>query len=209
MRSNRVVVFVLLLTVAACSAAQEARVGDEKRTNNWGAWLAAEHEISRWEDISVVQVDNLLFVRSEKGARTHLYTDRKQHCPSRATLLSRTHVFIEGCSQTFVADLNGVVQYKLHRFWFFEIAPNKMGTCFAIFERGRSAWHEFSDGRYDKLRLVVYSTEDGKKLFERKWKQASGEKVIGAKIDLSDDGSTLYLREDRTTTFSVDTRWSH
>ena len=205
MRSNLIFFLsVLLFTLGSRSVAQDGGTGDQKKTNNWGVWLAAEHEISRWEDISVVQVDNQLFVQSEKGGRAHLYTDKKQHCPSRATLLNRTRVFVEGCSKVFVADLSGNIRYKLRRFWFFEIAPNKMGTRFAIFERGRSAWHEFNDGSYDKLRLVVYSTEDGRKLFERKWKQAPDEPVIGAKIDLSDDGSTLYFHEDRTTTFFLD-----
>ncbi|MGO9086050.1 MAG: hypothetical protein ACLP6G_10460 [Terriglobales bacterium] len=200
--SNFFILFVLSLTLAGGSTAQ---VKDEhgKRTSSWQVWLAQEHVISRWEDISVVQIDNQLFIQSEKGDRTHLYTDKKQHCPSRATLLNRTRVFIEGCTSTFVADLSGAVQYKFHRFWYFEIAPNRTGTRFAVFERGRSSWHELADGSYDKLRLLVYSTEDGKKLFERKWSQAAGEMVTGAQIALSDDGSTLCLHQNQTTTFSI------
>jgi hypothetical protein len=105
--------------------------------------------------------------------------------------------------------LSGTVQYKLHRFWYFEITPDKIGTRFAVFERGRSSWHELADGSYDKLRLLVYSTEDGKKLFERKWSQAAGEMVTEARIALSDDGSTLYLRQNQTTTFPIPPVRSH
>jgi hypothetical protein len=166
--SNFFTLFVLSLTLETGSTAQ-VEDGHGKGTSSGQMWLAQEHVISRWEDISVMQIDNQLFIQSEKEERTHLYTDKKQHCPPRATLLNRTRVFIEGCTRTFVADLSGAVQYRFHRFWFYDIAPNSMGTRFAVFERGRSAWHELGQGSYDKLRLLVYSTEDGKKLFERKW----------------------------------------
>lgn len=208
-RSHCVVIAALWLALVGLSTAKEAGAGQEKKTSAWEAWLAEEHLISRLEGISLLQIDNQLFIQYENGVRAQLYTDKKQHCPSRATFLNRTRVFIEGCSQTFVADLSGVVQYKLHRFWFFDIAPNRMGTRFAVFERGRSAWHDLSDGSYNKLRLLVYSTEDGKKLFERKWSQAPGELILGAQVALSDDGSTLYLHQNQTRTFSIPTGRSH
>jgi hypothetical protein len=205
-RSHSFFLAVLWLVLIGFSTAQEAETGRENKTSGREARLTKEQVMSRWENISVVQVDYQLFVQFENGSRVHLYTDKKQNCWSRATLLNRTHVFVEGCSRTFVADLNGVVQYRLHRFWFFDIAPNRLGTRFAVFERGRSAWHELGDGSYNKLRLLVYSTEDGKKLFERRWSQARGELVIEAKIALSDDGSTLYLHQNGTQTFSIPRR---
>jgi hypothetical protein len=89
-------------------------------------------------------------------------------------------------------------------FKYSDIVPNKSGTRLAAFERGRSAWHEFGQGTYDKLRLLVYSTADGKRLFEHNWSQASDEIVGQEKIELSDDGLTLSLHSQKgTQVFSV------
>jgi hypothetical protein len=65
-------------------------------------------------------------------------------------------------------------------------------------------WHEIGQESYDKLRILVYSTEDGKKLFEHKWSQSAGEDVAGERIELSDDGVTLFLhRSTGTVKFSI------
>lgn len=202
-RSLLIALPILWLAVVGVVSAQEGIPWHVNKTPGRETRLVKEHVMSRWENISVIRIDDQLFVQFENGHRSHLYIDRKPRCLSRAALLNSTRVLVEGCSRTFVADLTGVVQYKLHRFWFYDIATNRGGTRFAVFERGRSAWHDFANESYNKLRLVVYSTADGKKLYERKWSQAPDEMVVEASISLSDDGSTLYLHQNRTTTFSI------
>lgn len=198
-----IVLSALWLAVVGIVSAQEGGAWHENKTGGRQAGLTKEHVMSRWGNITVVQVDYQLFVQFKEDPRVHLYTDKKPRCVLRATLLNSGRVFIQGCSRTFVADLSGVVQYKLRRFWFFDIATNQIGTRFAVFERGRSAWHDFANGSYDKLRLMVYSTGDGKKLYERRWRQEPDELVTEARIALSDYGSTLYLYQNRTTTYFI------
>jgi len=208
LRLPLVLISVLWWAIAGISA-QEGGAWHEKQTDGRAERLVKQYEMSRRENLSVIQINFQLFIQFENGRRTHLYTDKKPRCILRATVLNSSRVFVEGCSRTFVADLNGVIQYKLHRFSFFDIAPNRTGTRFAVFERGRSAWHDLANSSYNKLRLVVYSTKDGKKLYERKWSQAPHELVEEARISLSDDGSTLYLQQNQTTTFSIPAGRSH
>jgi hypothetical protein len=209
LRLPLVLISVLWGALAAGISAQEGGAWHEKETGGRAERLVKEYVMSRRENLSVIQINFQLFIQFENGRRTHLYTDKKPRCILRATLLNSSRVFVEGCSRTFVADLNGVIQYKLHRFSFFDIAPNRTGTRFAVFERGRSAWHDLANSSYDKLRLLVYSTKNGKKLYERKWRQAPQELVDEARISLSDDGSTLYLQQNQTTTFSISAGRSH
>jgi hypothetical protein len=209
LRLRLVVLSALWLAVVGVISAQEGEPWQGNRTRAQETRLIKEHVMSRWENISVIQINYQLFMQFENGRRVHLYTDDKARCFLRAALLSPSRVFIEGCSRTFVADLSGVVQYELHSFVFFDVVPNLMGTRFAVFERGRSTWHDFANGSYNKLRLLVYSTEGGRKLYTRKWSQAPGEQVVEARISLSDDGSTLYLHQNRTTTFSIPAGRSH
>jgi len=209
LRLRLVVLSVLWLAVVGVISAQEGEPWHVNKTRGQESGLIKEHVMSRWENTSVIQIDYQLVIQFENGRRVHLYTDKKPRCFLRAALLNPSRVFIEGCSRTFVADLSGVVQYKLHSFVFFDIVPNRMGTRFAVFERGRSAWHDLADGSYNKLRLLVYSTEDGRKLYTRKWSQAPDELIIEARISLSDDGSTLYLHQNQTTKFSIPAGRSH
>jgi len=208
-RLRLVVLSALWLAVVGVISAQVGEPWHGNKARGQEARLIKEHVMSRWEKTSVIQIDYQLFIQFENGRRVHLYTDEKPRCFLRAALLNPSRVFIEGCSRTFVAGLSGVVQYTLHRFLFFDIVPNRMGTRFAVFERGRSAWHDFANGSYNKLRLLVYSTDDGRKLYTRKWSQSPGELIVEARISLSDDGSTLYLHQNRTTTFSIPAGRSH
>ena len=184
LRLPLVLISALWGALAAGISAQEGGAWHEKETGGRAERLVKEYVMSRRENLSVIQINFQLFIQFENGRRTHLYTDKKPRCILRATLLNSSRVFVEGCSRTFVADLNGVIQYKLHRFSFFDIAPNRTGTRFAVFERGRSAWHDLANSSYDKLRLLVYSTKNGKKLYERKWRQAPQELVDEARISL-------------------------
>jgi hypothetical protein len=164
-----------------------------------------ERIIAHREDLSVVRVGSQLFLLTPAGQRTPLYTDKNTYCSVAASFLNNDHIYLQTCSKgAFVSDLNGAVLYRMHNFKYSDIAPNKSGTRFAVFERGRSAWHEFGQGTYDKLRLLVYSTADGKRLFEHKWRQAADEIVGREKIELSDDGSTLSFHSQKgTQVFSV------
>lgn len=111
-----------------------------------------------------------------------------------AGLIDASHIYIEPCSEgAFTADRNGKHLYAMPHFKFWDLASNKSETRFAVFERGRSFLHEFGQGTYDRLRVIVYRTDTGEKLFERKWSASATEHPVFEGVALSDDGSVVYL----------------
>jgi hypothetical protein len=151
-----------------------------------------EEWLSSWHDDSIVRVNhNQLFLQALDGRRTLLYRD-KVSCSASAAFLDSSHIFVQSCAGAFVLNSNGVRLYRMPRFKFWDIASNTVGTRFAVFERGSSAWHEFGQGSYDKLRLLVFRTDTGEQLFERKWGASPDEDPISERVGLSDEG-TLYL----------------
>src|SRR5262249_19096872 len=96
-----------------------------------------------------------------------------------------------------VLNRNGAVLYKIPNYDDAYYFTSKSETRFAVYEQGRSVWHQLSDGSYDRMRVVVHSLVDGRKLFEYRWKQEKDEAVGFGNMSLSDDGSKLFL--DRTT----------
>lgn len=207
MLGSKVMAIVARILPVAVVLATSAVAQQHERTPppDINAVRKTERVVTRWEDLSVVRSDNQLFLQSSSGGRTHLYTDKKERGFVAATFLDKTHIYLETSSHgVFVSDLGGAVLYKLPRFKYADVVPNRLGTRFAVFERGRSAWHEFGQESYDRLRLLAYSTADGKRLFERKWSQAANENVEKENIELSDDGQTLFLHgQSGTQTFSV------
>jgi hypothetical protein len=107
----------------ACGGGSNLSAGEHpqewNKTRDLKARLVKEHVMSRWENTSAIQIDFQLFVQFEDGRRVHLYTDKKPRCFLRAALLNPSRVLVQGCSRTFVADLGGVVQYKLHKSRYF------------------------------------------------------------------------------------------
>lgn len=194
-----------ILAIGLALSMNASTTRDCKQTQDFEALLRKERALTQWQDFSIVQADKQLFLVAASGQRTHLYTDKKQHCSVAASFLNKDHIYIETCSRgAFVADLSGAVRYRMPSFKYWDIVSSKSGTRFAVFERGRSAWHEFGQGTYDKLRLLVYLTADGKKLFEHRWRQSADEVVEQEKIELSDDGSSLFLHSQKgTQTFSI------
>jgi hypothetical protein len=153
----------------------------------------SEERISSWENLTIVRTNNnRLFLQDSDGVRSFLYEGKKS-CSPAAAILNKSKIYIESCSGTFVADTSGRRVYKMQGFKYWDIVPNRLGTRFAVFERGRSAWHEFGQGTYDKLRLLVYETDNGEKLFDHKWAASQTEHPGQERIGLSEDGSTLYL----------------
>jgi hypothetical protein len=153
--------------------------------------------LSSWHDDSIVRVNhNQLFLQALDGRRTLLYRD-KVSCSDAAAFLDSSHIFVQSCAGAFVLNSNGVRLYKMPRFEFWDIASNSAGTKFAVFERGRSAWHQFGDGSYDKLRLLVFRTDTGEKLFERKWGASPDEDPISERVGLSDEGTLYLCRKER------------
>ncbi len=157
-----------------------------------------EVELSVLGDRRLLRIDHQKIVlRAGNGNQTLIFADKKRGCSASAAFVSGSRVYVEPCSgDAFVSDTNGTRLYKMPKFRFWDIALNRSKTRFAVFERGSSAWHELGQDTYDKLRLAVYSTSDGKKIFERKWSAGWSEHPVDETIGLSDDGSVLYLCRD-------------
>lgn len=131
--------------------------------------LAAQDEIfvTKWGDVSASIVNlNQVWIENTKGERRLLYTDKKKNCAVSAVFLNSDHLLILSCDGHFVVNLQATVQYKIPRYEYAYYTANRFGTRFAVYERGRSFWHAIGDESYDKMRVVVYSTEEGKRLFE-------------------------------------------
>src|SRR5437764_1628418 len=66
------------------------------------------------------------------------------------------------------------------------------GTRFAAYERDASFLHSL-EGTTNKLRVKVFHSSDGKKLFEYRWNVTADEVITDGRVALSDDGSLVSL----------------
>lgn len=165
-----------------------------------------EQRLASRDGVLLIRGKNQILLQNVAGNRKAIFVDKKPDCSIAAGFISASRLYIEPCSgSAFIADQNGSRLYRMPKFKYWDIASDKSGSRFAIFERGRSFWHEFGQGTYDELRLIVYRTDGGKRLFERKWSADSGERPDDERIGLSDDGLALYLCRPNSTpvTFAI------
>jgi hypothetical protein len=159
-----------------------------------------------WDKSSVVRVgqNRLFLVSGIDGERKLLFAD-KENCLVSALFLNDDHILIRSCKHgNVVVNRQGIKLYKIPSYVFPYFAVNSLGTRFAVYERNRSFWHELGEGSYNKMRIAVHSSSDGKKLFEYKFRATNDENINDGQISLSADGSMLYLnRPTGRVTFSV------
>jgi len=136
-----------------------------------------------------------LFLLTDKAERKTLFTDKTA---ISAVFLNSDHILITRWKRkSIVVDLEGAVRYKLPGYVYADYIPDRTGARFAVYERGKSISHQLNEGSYNRMRVVVFSTNDGKKLLEYKWSASKSEDVRGFGVRFSDDGTTLYV--DRAT----------
>jgi hypothetical protein len=111
-----------------------------------------------------------------------------------------------GCAicnfHTVVLDKTGAARYKLDPYNWGYIALNRAATRFALNDNTASSVRKriaplliFSENVFyeDMGRVRLFSSEDGGKLFEYRWRLRTYENRAEGRVALSDDGSVLAL----------------
>ncbi len=122
--------------------------------------------------------------------------ESKTNCSFLAKPIGSQDFVIGICGEKLnkVIDSQGNTRFTLPAFEWATYVANNQETYFAVYERGRSFWHDLGDKPYDKMRLLVYSLSDGKKVLEYRWKAEQDERVdYSFAVKFSEDGSKLRL----------------
>ncbi len=102
-------------------------------------------------------------------------------------------ILVNQCNgKALVLNTKGRKLYSFPRLSMAYIALSDQGTRFAAYERSSSFLHEL-EGTTNRLKVRVFRSSDGKKIFERKWHRAEGEGTNDGQIALSNDGSRLAI----------------
>jgi len=101
-------------------------------------------------------------------------------------------ILVNQCrGKAIVFNTKGRELYTFPRLSEAYIALSDEGTRFAAYERSSSFLHEFEGT--NRLKVSVFRSSDGKKIFERKWHLEDGEGINDRRIALSRDGSILAI----------------
>ena len=167
------------------------------QTDQHDKFLAASNRESIWKT-----TDGQLVLLDLNGQRRTIFSDKSV---ITAVFLNSDRILLTRFKRkNIVIDRAGDIKYTLPSYLYADYIPDQTGTRFVVYERGRSISHQLSDGSYNKMRVAVFSTDHGEKLFEYKWSALKNEDVHGFGVRISDDGSKLYLeRATGLTTFSL------
>lgn len=147
--------------------------------------------------IGLGEVGEADFYLHEAGkAKVLLFRARKHCLPAAPMFISDEYILLdEPCAGYLVVDKAGRELYQIPKLWFPYLTTNKEGTFFAAYERIDSVFHPFEGTR--KIRVKVFRSEDGKKIFECHWDLAADDSINDGRVTLSDDGSRVALLRGR------------
>jgi len=158
--------------------------------------------IKRWKQMSIEeiggiglgQVPDAEFYLQEPGRPKVLLSRGGPRCtPGDPEFVGDHYILLFPCSgKNVVVDKQGRKVYELPNLSNPYVAPNLEGTRFATYERDASFFHSF-EGTTNKLRVKVFHSSDGKKLFEYRWNVSDDEGISDGRVALSDDGSQVAL----------------
>ena len=170
---------------------------DESRLRMQGGPSQA-HIVARWKQMMIEEV---VTVASKGPDRREYYLhepDREKlllfggRCPSDSpNFLGDDRILIHLCNHRhIVVDKKGRKIYDLPALSLPYIAPALRGDRFVVYERDTTLFHQFEGT--NRLRVKVFRSSDGKKLFEYRW-TPSNERTNDGRVALSDDGSLVAL----------------
>lgn len=163
-----------------------------------------DHIVARWKQMAIEQIcdvescsqppgkpsvrDVKYYLQKPNNRSVLLFHD---HCLSRPPVFigDEYTLFFRCDLKAMVVNTDGEPVYRLPAFAFPYIAVNRGGTRFAVYERDESFFHEL-EGTTDRVRVKVFQSSNGKKIFEARW-HAKGESTRDGRIALSDDGSLI------------------
>lgn len=128
----------------------------------------------------------------------------EEHCLGTPPLfLADEYILFVQCDlKNVVVNDQGKQLYQLPAFAFPFVAVSRDGTRFAVYERDVSFWHGLA-GTTDRIRVSVFQTLNGKKLFKLGW-HTNGEAAEEGQMSLSDDGSLLaVVRSGEVLVFAI------
>jgi hypothetical protein len=116
------------------------------------------------------------------------------HClPRNPQFIGDDYILVFLCDlKAMVVNKQGRKLYGLPVLSFPYLAASRDGTRFAVYERDESFFHELQ-GTTDRIRVKVFRSSDGSKIFEKDWHVAKDEATGDGRIAVSDDGLLLAL----------------
>lgn len=162
------------------------------------------HIVARWKQMAIEQVcdvescseppgqpavrDVKYYLKKPNNRSVLLFHD---HCLSDSpAFIGDEYILFFSCnSKDVVVNSDGEPVYSLPALAFPYIAVNRGGTRFAVYERDESFFHEL-EGTTDRVRVKVFQSSNGKKMFEARW-HTKGESTRDGRVALSDNGSLL------------------
>jgi len=134
------------------------------------------------------------FYVEEPGREKTLIFRAYEKCqPGDPKFISDDLILLRQCHNDVVVNKKGKHIYKLPKLADCYVTPSADGTRFAVYERDASFFSEI-EGRTDKLRVRVFRTSDGHKVFDHRW-HAGHEAINDGRVALSDDGLLLAFME--------------
>lgn len=155
-----------------------------------------------WKGMALEQVGGIGF-RNEEPTEYYLRLPAKQrvllfhgnhrNCwPGDPHFVGDGQILVNQCNgKALVLNTKGTKLYSFPKLSEAFIALNDEGTRFAAFERSSSFLHEFEGT--NRLKVKVFRSADGRKIFERKWHLGDGDGISDGRIALSNDGSLLAI----------------
>jgi hypothetical protein len=147
--------------------------------------------------MTIVQIGGIGFKKTEPAEfylqdlgkeKVLIFRARKRCQPGAPRFISDQLILLRPCNDNVVVDKKGRKVYDMPRLSFYYLTMNRDGTRFAVYERDESFFHQFEGT--DRLRVKVFRSSDGTKLFDYRWHLAD-EATNDGRIALSDDGSLL------------------
>jgi hypothetical protein len=145
------------------------------------------------------------FYLQEPGKEKVLIFRAKKRCqPGDPRFISDQLILLRPCNDNVVVDKAGHKVYDMPRLTYYYLTVSRDGTRFAAYERDISFFHQFEGT--DRLRVKVFRSFDGEKLFDYRWHPAN-ELTNDGRVALSDDGSRLaILRGEELLIFALPTQ---
>ncbi len=181
--------------------------------------IAAPGVLARWKDMTVIRdINGGVYLEKTGRQRLQIFhggtgVNGDRGCVQYARFLGVDRISLVGCypgilgvsvgSKSPVVSGLGDKEYKVP-VNFIEVPPalNRLGTRFAVYSYYVAGWEwpkailpELDDQGYEmrRIKVRVFSSSDGRKVFEYRWIKDKHEGDHGAPIALSDDGSLLVL----------------
>jgi hypothetical protein len=153
--------------------------------------------VSRWNHMSIQQVGGV-GLRNVEDAEYYLTEPGKDRslilrlpCDGNPQIVGSGYFLFRFCNgKKAVVDKSGKHLYHIATSDAYA-TPNAQGDRFVVYDRRESFFHQFEGT--DQLRVIVYRSSDGKKLFEKRWHPAKYEGGHDGRVALSDDGLILAM----------------